>query len=127
MTKAYKELGKQPGETTSTKWDKPTAMPAIDAVFSTKALSMMPTMAEIPKEFKNQDNKWTQFQRDWFFRGIKNIKATPKPGIDKQMAMRHLTSIQSSWDPDHGHKEAAVAYLASLWFEEIAYEVSERK
>lgn len=74
----------------------------------------------IPEEFKdrNTNNKWLEFQRTWFFKGIKSSGLVPKPGIDMNEALRHLQAIQSSYEPKHEHKEACVAYLASLWFEE---------
>jgi hypothetical protein len=45
-----------------------------------------------------------------------------KEGIDRSVAMRHLKCIMSSWEPQHEHKTAGVAYLMSLWFEKFEYE-----
>jgi hypothetical protein len=44
-----------------------------------------------------------------------------KEGVDGNLAFRHLSAIQRSFTPKHEHKEAAVAYLASLWFEDVDY------
>jgi hypothetical protein len=60
---------------------------------------------------------WRQFQSQWFFEGISKNAVKPKTGIDADRAFRHLATIQGSYEPEHEHKEAAVAYLASLWFE----------
>jgi len=99
----------------SDKWTTPTNPDDIDFVSPMDAL--MPAYEDIPDEFKRQDNPWVKLQQKWFFHGLAEIP-TAKPGIDLSVAMEHLSTIQRSWEPKHQHKEAAVAYLASLWFEE---------
>ena len=81
---------------------------------------LMPNIYSIPDEFSNfnSTNKWVKWQADWFFHGLEKYP-TPKEGIDIDMAMRHLAAIQRSFEPKHEHKQAAVAYLASQWFEEV--------
>jgi len=75
----------------------------------------MPPHKDIPREFNSDRNEWTLWQRKWFFEGL-DVTPEPKDGIDAKKAMRHLATIQRSWMPKHEHKEAAVAFLASLWF-----------
>jgi anti-sigma factor ChrR (cupin superfamily) len=89
--------------------------------FPANALDFMPKMDEIPEEFNDPRNKWVKFQMDWFYRGLKDLKIVPKEGVDTVKAMRHLSAIQGSFAPKHEHKEAAVAYLASQWFEDVSY------
>lgn len=90
---------------------------------------LLPPYESIPDTFKRfqRNNKWIKFQSDWFFSGIRNLQIVPKQGIDKKKAMRHLSAIQSSWEPSAEHKEAGVAYLASLWFEDVSYVVVDKK
>jgi hypothetical protein len=85
---------------------------------------LMPMYGDIPEEFKNWNNKtkWNKVVSDWFFRGLKNEVWQPKDGIEIQAALRHLRAILSSYEPKHEHKEAAVAYLMSLWFNDVKYE-----
>lgn len=92
--------------------------PFIDASFDhlRGVMELMPEYSQIPDEFKSDRNPWHLWQTEWFFSGLKKIPA-PKPGIDIKKAMRHLYEIQSSWLPKHEHKSAAVAFLASKWFE----------
>lgn len=102
-----------------TKFDKPTVID--DATFAFPAnvvKTLMPAMADIPEEFKTgyTSSKWIQFQSDWFYRGITRTGLITREGVDKHTALRHLGAIQGSFEPKHEHKEAAVAYLASLWF-----------
>ena len=80
---------------------------------------LMPVYSDIPDDFKSMNNPYVKWQQKWFFSGLKesDIPKT-KNGIDSKKAIRHLSAIQNSWSPKHEHKEAGVAYLASLWFEE---------
>ena len=80
---------------------------------------LMPAWEDIPAEFRNfndRQNKWLRFQRDWFFTGITKQKVVMRDGFSEADAFRHLAAIQRSYEPKHQHKEAAIAYLASLWF-----------
>ena len=102
------------------RWETPQQVSGLQLAFPAHVVgTLMPEMSEIPPEFKNSNrpNKWVQLQRDWFFAGITQDKLKPIDGIDKTSALRHLAAIQGSFEPKHEHKEAAVAYLASLWFE----------
>lgn len=104
-------------------WSKPIAVDEVTMVFPAGIVgTFLPVWDEVPAEFKDdttQSRKWRQFQRDWFFSGLESADGlVAKPGIDKQTALRHLNACQRSYQPKHEHKEAGVAYLASLWFEE---------
>lgn len=95
--------------------------------FPHRTTDVMPKYADIPEDFRRErgeSRKWHQFQSDWFFSGLKEIEVTPKPGVDKKQALRHLGFIQQSWDTSHEHKSAAVAWLASEWFEDVKYAVA---
>ena len=89
--------------------------------FPTDVLSLMPDKADIPEDITRRRSKWCQVASDWFFRGLKNAKWTPKEGIDPNKALRHIGTILGSWEPKHEDKEAAVAYLLSEWFEDVSY------
>lgn len=95
----------------------PTNVDQVDYAFGGRMKDLLPTLAEIPDEYPNSE-KYTQFQRTWFYSGIpKDKMPTAKPGIDFKAAMRHLGTIQGSFEPKHEHKEAAVAWLASRWLD----------
>lgn len=93
----------------------------LNVTLGTNAKELMPPYEDIPKEFKSSSNVWNKFFSDWFFGGVKLVDAVPFEGIDKKKALRHLATICNSFEPQHEHKEAAVAYLASLWFATIEY------
>jgi len=62
------------------------------------------------------NNPYVKFQTTWFFKGLTSEDMpTAREGIDLNEAMLHLSAIQRSFEPQHEHKQAAVAYLASLW------------
>ena len=96
---------------------KPIKVDAATTAFPASVGHLMPKYEDIPDEFKHRRNPWVKWQQGWFFSGLKGWPE-PKDGIDIKEAMAHLSCIQRSFEPKHEHKEAAVAYLASLWFKE---------
>lgn len=101
-----------------TDFTKPHAVDDVTVAFPARVENLMPAYASIPDEFKHHRNPWCEFQAKWFYEGLKKEDfLTAKPGINYNAAMRHLSAIQGSFEPKHEHKMAAVAYLASLWFE----------
>lgn len=101
---------------------EPMEVDPVFAAFPASVRHMMPDYKDIPEEFKRGRTKWNELVSTWFFRGLKNAQYKPKEGIDQKKALRHLKCIMGSWEPKHEHKEAAVAYLLSQWFEDITYE-----
>ena len=95
-------------------YSKPTPIPAALAAFPARLGDLMPPYDTVPSEFKSSSNKWVNWQQEWFFRGLDAFPEA-KPGIDVNVAGNHLAAIQGSFEPKHEHKQAAVAYLASLW------------
>lgn len=105
----------------------PQEVGGIDISFPAKVSHLMPKYEDIPKEFKDGHTKWNDFFRDSFYCGISDLKLCPKAGIDPQKAIRHVRSVMGSFEPKHEHKEAAVAYLMSLWFEDATWQRGKRK
>lgn len=93
----------------------------VDIAFGARALDWMPPYEEIPEEFKGfGHNEWCKIARRWFYEGLsKDTKVYPKDGVDLQKAFRVLQATQGSFAPKHEHKEAAVAYMMSEWFDKI--------
>jgi hypothetical protein len=100
-------------------FDRPHAVTDAEVAFPANAMQLMPAENEIPSEFKRINHPWVRWQAKWFFSGLDEMPK-PKPGIDLKLAMRHLSVIQASLEPKHEHKQAAVAFLASKWFENEA-------
>lgn len=100
---------------------QPTSVAPGDLVFGGNLNVLLPAWEEIPAEFKSE-NKWTQIVSDWFFYGLKKPRFDAKPGIDAKAAIQHLQAVLKNWGCAHEHKTAGVAYLMSLWFNDISYE-----
>jgi hypothetical protein len=87
---------------------------------------LLPLYKDIPEDFKlerGDARKWTKIVNEWFFNGMRSVRVIVKrKEIDQVVAMRHLKEIMNSWEPQHEHKIAGVAYLMSLWFDDIMYE-----
>lgn len=104
--------------TNKNKWDQPGEVTPGEVMFGA-AEEKYPMMAEIPDEFKRHGGTiWNNVFSQWFYKGIKVDVFVPKKGIDKEKALMYIGALMRSWAPKHEHKEAAVAYLMSLWFEE---------
>jgi maltooligosyltrehalose synthase len=101
----------------------PKEVSGLDIAFGGDVKALMPPMETIPEEFRQNHTKWNRIFSEMFFFGAKDLNFTPKPGIDTLTAWRHVRAIMGSWEPQHEHKEAACAYLMSLWFEDITYTV----
>ena len=102
--------------------DKPTPVSDLDIAFGAHVIGrLLPKMEDIPREFKIGESSaipFLDFQRKWFFDGLKRDNMPKaKEGINLEDAIRHLQAVQGSFEPEHEHKEAGVAYLASLWLD----------
>lgn len=85
-----------------------------DKVFGGSVRKILPEWSEIPDEYDGR-GVWTRWQQEWFYKGLTKYPV-PREGIDLRQAMDNLACVQGSWAPKHEHKEAGVAWLASLWF-----------
>lgn len=106
-------------------FEQPQDVDQVSVVFGADALSLMPPYEECVEGLKalprEERKKWEEFQSRWFFEGLPDaMQVRLHEGIDGEKAFRHLGSIQGSFAPKHEHKEAAVAYLASRWFSDVA-------
>lgn len=84
---------------------------------------LLPRWNDIPELFKQDGNRWTQLADEWYAATLNLDSLQTKPGIDREMAIRHIKTILGAWDPQMAHKIASVAYLASQWFEERENEI----
>lgn len=98
---------------------QPQEVSDLDIAFPASVSHLMPKYEDIPKEFQGfrPNSTWGGLFNNWFYRGLSNLSLQPKPGIDIVKALRHIRCIMRSFEPKHEHKESAVAYLLSCWFE----------
>lgn len=92
----------------------------VDAAFPTKV--PLPAWNDIPKEFRE---RW--HRRDGFHGVVSRIfyeggrwedfGLKPKKGVDEAKARRAIITCLRSWEPQHEHKVAGVAYMLSEWFD----------
>ena len=105
------------------KWNKPKSPTAAELAFNCpKSLkNYLPDRKEIPEEFNfGKNTKWNKIIARWFFQGLpKNTKFIPKKDIDINEALRHIKCVLGSFAPKHEHKESGLAYLMSLWFDDV--------
>ncbi|MCA1064358.1 hypothetical protein QTG56_22320 (plasmid) [Rossellomorea sp. AcN35-11] len=101
---------------------KPIYVNDVEIAFGGNMVKLLPTMEEIPSEYKNGSSKWNKVVGDWFFCGLKNCKWEAREGVETKDALNHIKAIMSSFDPKHEHKEAGCAYLLSCFFHDVSYE-----
>ncbi len=98
-------------------FDVPHETSMLDVSFGGNVATLLPSMEDIPDEFKGGSTPQNKMFNEWFFKGLQVSALTVKEGINKARALDHLKAVMVSYDPKHEHKEAGVAYLMSLWFE----------
>lgn len=95
----------------------------ITAAFPANATSWMPTREAIPDKFAfrpGRESEWNEIASAWFFKGLpKTVEFYPRKGVDPEKALRVIQATLSACEPKHEHKEEAVAYMLSEWFEKI--------
>ena len=99
----------------SDKWAQPLDVSDVDVAFGGDMARLLPPIADIPEPFRRGNTPQNNLFSTLFFSGGK-LPAT-KPGIDARKAKLHLSAVMRSFEPKHEHKEAACAYLMSLWYE----------
>lgn len=96
---------------------------AADIAFPTTPPGL-PPWDDIPEDFRDnwhRDNHpWCRIPSKWFYQGggLSDFGLTPKDGIDGDKAMRAIRCCLGSWEPQHQHKIAGVAYMLSQWFDQ---------
>lgn len=101
-------------------FDQPKPVSDLNLAFGGDMSELLPSYGQIPEEFKRSFNPWVKFSDGWFFSGTSKDAVINRDDVDPDLAWRHLSAIQGSWEPKHEHKSAAVAWLASRWFERLA-------
>ena len=98
-------------------YDQPHVVSDVLIAFPGELGDLLPDEKIIPEEYRGRmtGDPWVDWQAEWFFKGLKQAPI-PTDGVDRDLAMRHLSCIQRSFEPSHEHKAAAVAWLASRWF-----------
>jgi hypothetical protein len=114
---------------------KPIEVSDLEVAFGANVRHLMPAWDDIPEEFKrhvmretpgDRASKYLRLVGDWFFVGIEGLRFDLKDDIDGGRVMRHIQTVLGSWEPKHEHKEAAVAYLLSLWTNDVKWKRRER-
>lgn len=116
----------RPAPAPTDEWARPREVSDLLIAFPARVMDLMPDRVfceEALRAMPDRGRQWIEFQRRWFSLGLpKELVVDLHEGVDGEMAFRQLKAIQGSFEPKHEHKEAGVAYLASRWFREIAYD-----
>lgn len=84
----------------------------VDLAFGTTKL--LPPEDAIPKEFF-QDNPYSEIVNCLFFgKPMPPYQISFNPGVDETLFVKAVRAHIASFEPDHNHKIAGVAYMMSL-------------
>jgi hypothetical protein len=104
-------------------WSTPKPVQDLELAFGGNMKELLPAISEIPQEFYRDKTSWNHFVDKWFFNGLPSETVFQcKNGVDGNMAIRHLRAIMCSFEPKHEHKTGGVAWLASLWFDDVLHD-----
>ena len=97
----------------SDRWDQPQGANTLEVAFPAEVTGrLLPPIDEVPGEFHG-GNEWTELVDQLFFRG--GTLPEFREGIDPGKAVSQIRACLGSFEPEHEHKTAGVAYLLSLW------------
>lgn len=88
-------------------------------------IKWLPKKDEIPITYWNNRTKWHELYADYAYKGVKNLKITPKAGLDSsdvKKAWRAIRAVAALGRHDFAYKEAAVAYACSQWFDDVSWD-----
>lgn len=91
-----------------------------EMAFGTTKLLAKPS--EVPEEldFRGR-SKWNKLFSDMFFSGITELDVVPKGGVDVAAALKCIKAHMTSWESKHEEKEAGVAFMMSVLFEDVTW------
>lgn len=99
------------------RFDTPTVIDDLTVAFGPRSIDeLLPSYRDLPEEFQRERHEGCRIAQGWFFEGLKR-DLTPRQGIDKPTALRHLKACLGSFEPKHEHKIAGCGYLLAKWFE----------
>lgn len=101
---------------------QPHRLTALDVAIGTTAQHLMPPWHAIPLEFRVGSGKdtsaWRLLVVRWLAGDGEEIQLVPLPGIDLDLARRHIAIILGAPGVPAEYKVAACAYLCFLWFDD---------
>lgn len=109
---------------TQADWTKPRQTTRLEQAFGGHMDALLPPRDVIPEDYYysrgTEARKWHRIQARWFCSGLPAETVFKcKPGVEQSVALGHLKCILGSFEPKHEHKAGAVAWLMSLWFDDI--------
>ena len=78
--------------------------------------TLLPHRGDIPREFRESSRPSRELFARWFFEGLRGAEFTPRPGVDRDAALRHISACMRSFEPSHENKEEGVAFLLESFF-----------
>ena len=100
---------------------QPVAIPRVQQVFPANLGDLLPPLDLIPEAYRSgRAGHVSTYARSMALGRIdESLALIKRPGVDPELAWTHLCTIASSFEPKHEHKEAALAWLLSMWYLDV--------
>lgn len=101
-------------------YEKPHEVDQVTLAFPARLGVLLPDYDLLPDNYRSLDAWGCDRAEAWMFGMLKEYGeiGVAKPGIDFNLAIRHLTAILHSFEPKHEHKIAGAGYLIEKWFDD---------
>jgi len=106
---------------TAATYAQPVAVSRIQQVFPANLGDLLPPLDLIPEVFQKRRAGHVSAYASAMALGRidESLALIKRDDVDPEVAWTHLSTIAGSFEPRHEHKEAALAWLLSLWFREV--------
>lgn len=102
-------------------YEQPVAVSRVQQAFPADLGDLLPPLDLIPEVFqKGRAGHVSTYARAMAIGRIdESLALIKRDDVDSEVAWKHLCTIAGSFEPRHEHKEAALAWLISLWFRDV--------
>ena len=100
-------------------WRTPRPVSDVDFAFPATVIGRyIPDWGQLPKPFQQFTSGYEKLAYHACFHSVELRPEALIERIEADMASRQLSAVARSFEPRHEHKQAALAFLLSLWLRE---------
>ena len=100
-------------------WKNPIIVDQVNYAFPAHVIGILiPEWQDLPEQFRDGNSGFEELASHACFNCVELKPEVVRVDVDLSAANRQLSAVSRSFEPAHQHKEAALAYLLSLWLRE---------
>jgi hypothetical protein len=102
-----------------TKWKNLIIVDQVNYAFPAHVIGILiPEWQYLPEQFRDGNSCFEELASHACFNCVELKPEVVRVDVDLSSANRQLSAVSRSFEPEHKYKEAALAYLLSLWLRE---------